>query len=295
MGTGDILLFNLPSIFYITKERKTLEYFNQIKEAADYVRANTSDFRPQAGIILGTGLGALVNDIDISNELSYDDIPHFPVSTVETHHGKLILGQLSGRRVVVMQGRFHYYEGYTMREVTFPVRVMKMLGIEALMVSNAAGGLNPSYQISDLMILNDHINLQPANPLTGPNIDELGGRFPDMSEPYRKDWVSQALAIARERNIPAHTGVYAAVTGPNLETPAEYKYLSIIGADAVGMSTVPEIIVARHMNVPAFAVSVITDVCYGEIKEVSVPEIIAAAMKAEPGMTTIIKELLSSM
>ncbi|MEM8895495.1 MAG: purine-nucleoside phosphorylase [Bacteroidota bacterium] len=272
-----------------------MEYIEQIREAASYIQSQTNSFKPQAGIILGTGLGALVNDIAINHELPYDDIPHFPVSTVESHHGKLIFGSLSGRQVVVMQGRFHYYEGYSMQEVTFPVRVMKVLGVEALMVSNAAGGLNPSFQISDLMILNDHINLQPANPLTGPNLDELGGRFPDMSEPYRKNWVRQGLAIAEQHNIPARAGVYAAVTGPNLETPAEYKYLSIIGADAVGMSTVPEIIVARHMNLPVFAVSVITDVCYGEIKEVSVPEIIAAAMKAEPGMTTIIKELLSTL
>lgn len=272
-----------------------MEYIDKIKEAAAYITTQTEGFEPVAGIILGTGLGALVNDITIHCELSYDDIPHFPVSTVESHHGKLILGQLSGRPVVVMQGRFHYYEGYSMQEVTFPVRVMKLLGISALMVSNAAGGLNPAYQISDLMILSDHINLQPANPLTGPNLDELGGRFPDMSQPYRKDWVNRALAIAKAQNIPAHAGVYAAVTGPNLETSAEYKYLSIIGADAVGMSTVPEIIVARHMDIPCFAVSVITDVCYGEISEVSVPEIIAAAMKAEPGMTTIIKELLGSL
>ncbi|MEQ9300561.1 MAG: purine-nucleoside phosphorylase [Cyclobacteriaceae bacterium] len=272
-----------------------MEYIDQIKEAATYVNSKTSDFQPLAGIILGTGLGALVNDIEIKHELAYDDIPHFPVSTVETHHGRLILGHLSGKPVVVMQGRFHYYEGYSMQEVTFPVRVMKLLGIQALMVGNAAGGLNPKFQLSDLMILSDHINLQPENPLTGPNLDELGGRFPDMSEPYRKDWVVRALAIAEEKGIAAHAGVYAAVTGPNLETPAEYKYLSIIGADAVGMSTVPEIIVARHMDIPTFAVSVITDVCYGEIKEVSVPEIIAAAMKAEPGMTTIIKELLTSL
>lgn len=272
-----------------------MEYIDKIKEAANYIANHAAGFEPVAGIILGTGLGALVNDIDVKYELSYDDIPHFPVSTVESHHGKLILGHLSGKPVVVMQGRFHYYEGYTMQQVTFPVRVMKLLGIKALMLSNAAGGLNPKYQISDLMILNDHINLQPQNPLTGPNLDELGVRFPDMSQPYRKDWVSRALTIAADKGIPAHAGVYAAVTGPNLETPAEYKYLSIIGADAVGMSTVPEIIVARHMDIPSFAVSVITDVCYGEIKEVSVPEIIAAAMKAEPGMTTIIKELLNSL
>jgi purine-nucleoside phosphorylase len=272
-----------------------LEYIIRIKQAGAYITSKTSGFEPVAGIILGTGLGALVNDIDVKYELNYDDIPHFPVSTVESHHGKLIFGYLSGKPVMVMQGRFHYYEGYSMPEVTFPVRVMKLLGIRALMVSNAAGGLNPQFQLSDLMILSDHINLQPENPLTGLNLDELGDRFPDMSEPYRKDWVKQALAIAEAKGIPAHAGVYAAVTGPNLETPAEYKYLSIIGADAVGMSTVPEIIVARHMGIPTFAVSVITDLCYGEIKEVSVPEIIAAAMKAEPGMTTIIKELLGSL
>lgn len=264
-----------------------------IHEAFNYINSATSGFSPQLGIILGTGLGALVNDIDIEFQIAYDQIPHFPVSTVESHSGKLIFGQLGGRRVVVMQGRFHYYEGYSMQQVTFPVRVMKLLGIKALVVSNAAGGLNPSFQLGDLMIINDHINLLPENPLVGRNLDELGDRFPDMSQPYMRSWVGKALGIAKEKGIRVHEGVYVAVSGPNLETPAEYRYLRIIGADAVGMSTVPEVIVANHMKLPVLAISVITDLCYGEIKPVSVPEIIAAAMQAEPGMTTIIEEMIS--
>ena len=265
----------------------------QIKEAVNYIKAQNAP-NPEFGIILGTGLGALVEDIDVDLIINYEDIPHFPVSTIEFHSGKLIFGTLGGKMVVVMQGRFHYYEGYNMKEVTFPVRVLKMLGIRKLFVSNAAGGLNRSFQISDLMVINDHINLMPENPLTGKNLDELGGRFPDMSAPYDPEMVNEALNIGKKNNIRVHDGVYAAVPGPNLETRAEYKYLEIIGADAVGMSTVPENIVARHMGLPCFAISVITDLCYpGAIKEVVVEEIIAAAMKAEPHMTTIIKGLIS--
>jgi purine-nucleoside phosphorylase len=268
---------------------------DKIIAARDYILDKTSNFQSEFGIILGTGLGALVNDIEIEHELSYDNIPHFPVSTVETHSGKLIFGQLNGRSVIVMQGRFHYYEGYTMQQITFPVRVMKLLGIKMLMVSNAAGGLNSNFKMSDLMIINDHINLLPENPLVGPNIDEMGGRFPDMSQPYDRSIVERAMNICQKEGISAHQGVYVAVSGPNLETPAEYKYLSIIGADAVGMSTVPEVIAARHMDLPVFAISVITDICYGEIKPISIPEIIAAAMKAEPNMTRVIKNLVGEL
>lgn len=265
----------------------------KIGEAVAFLQKATNNFKPTSGIILGTGLGALIKDVNIDFVLSYDEIPHFPVSTVESHHGKLIFGKLEEKRVVVMQGRFHFYEGYTMQEITFPVRVMKMLGIQHLFVSNAAGGLNPKFSRSDLMIINDHIDLMPANPLTGKNLDALGDRFPDMSQPYNKEMIAKAKAFCAAFGISAHEGVYAALSGPNLETPAEYRYLSIIGADAVGMSTVPEVIVANHMKLPVFAVSVITDLCYGEIEPISVPQIIAAAMAAEPGMTKVIKALVA--
>ena len=265
----------------------------QINEAVDFIKSRDVQL-PTFGIILGTGLGGLVKDMEVSTTINYEDIPHFPVSTIEFHSGKLIFGMLCGRPVVVMQGRFHHYEGYNLKEVTFPVRVLKMLGIQKLFVSNAAGGLNQSFEKSDLMIIADHINLMPENPLTGKNLDELGGRFPDMSEPYDLELIDQAMQIATENQIKVHQGVYAAVTGPNLETKAEYRYLQIIGADAVGMSTVPEIIVARHMELPCFAISVITDLCYpGAIKKVIVEDIIAAAMKAEPNMTKMIKELIA--
>ena len=265
----------------------------KLQEAVDFIQSKT-EAKPEFGVILGTGLGGLVSEIKNQFAIDYEEIPHFPVSTVESHSGRLIFGTIADKPVIVMQGRFHFYEGYNMKEVTFPVRIMKMLGIEMLFISNAAGALNPNYKISDLMILNDHINLLPENPLTGKNIDELGVRFPDMSEPYELSLIDQALSMAKLNNIPIHQGVYSAVSGPNLETPAEYKYLRIIGADAVGMSTVPENIVARQMDLPCFAISVITDLCYpGHIKKINIDEIIAAAMKAEPGMTKIIKELIA--
>ena len=266
-----------------------------IKEAVDTIRSLTS-FKPEIGIILGTGLGSLVDFVKIEKAIDYDEIPHFPISTVESHHGRLLFGTLGGKNVVVMQGRFHYYEGYSMQQLTFPVRVMKFLGIKNLIVSNAAGGLNPAFAISDLMILSDHINLLPANPLTGPNLDELGPRFPDMSEPYDRSIIELGLKIGQTLKGNVHQGVYAVVTGPNLETPAEYNYLRTIGADAVGMSTVPEVIVARHMGIPVFAVSVITDLCYpGAIEKVTVEKVIAAARKAEPQLTQLIAEMLSSL
>ncbi len=265
-----------------------------IREAVAYIKAQL-DFKPETGIILGTGLGGLVKLMEVEKEIEYDNIPHFPVSTVESHHGKLLLGTLNGKKVIVMQGRFHYYEGYTLKQVTFPVRVMKLLGIKQLFVSNAAGGLNTSFKIADLMILSDHINLQPDNPLTGANYDELGPRFPDMSQPYSHELIKKGLNIAKTMNCKVHQGVYAVVPGPNLETPAEYKYLSIIGADAVGMSTVPEVIVARHMGIPCFAVSVITDLCYpSAIEEVKIEKILAAAAKAEPFLTELMRKMLNS-
>lgn len=265
-----------------------------LHDARAYIQRKTDDFAPEFGIILGTGLGALVNEIDVQHSLSYADIPHFPVSTVESHSGRLILGMLAGRRVIVMQGRFHYYEGYTMEQVVFPVRVMKLLGVQKLFVSNAAGGLNPAFNKSELMVITDHINLQPNNPLIGKNLDELGPRFPDMSDVYDEHMVRQAMVIAEDAGIELREGVYVSVPGPMLETPAEYRYLSVIGADAVGMSTVPEVIAARHMGLPVFAVSVITDMCTPDrLKKVKLADILEAAAIAEPRMTMLIRELIA--
>ena len=264
-----------------------------IKEASAYIQSKIDGFKPKYGIVLGTGLGALIEEIDVQYTIPYEGIPHFPVSTVETHSGKLILGTLKGKSVVVMQGRFHYYEGYSMQQVAFPIRVMKLLGIEKLFVSNASGGLNPNYKVADLMIIKDHINLQPSNPLVGANIDELGPRFPDMSEPYDLEMIRQAEEIALDNKINIHTGVYVSVPGPNLETRAEYRFLRLIGADNVGMSTIPEIIAARHMGLSCFAISVITDMGIPELlKEANIEQIIAAANKAQPHLTFIISELI---
>ncbi|MBL4861468.1 MAG: purine-nucleoside phosphorylase [Crocinitomicaceae bacterium] len=268
----------------------TLENF---KESYNYIKTRT-EVQPSIGIILGTGLGALVNEIDIIDEIDYKDIPNFPLSTVQSHSGKLIFGKLGGKSVVAMQGRFHFYEGYTMQEVTFPVRVFKFLGVERLFVSNASGGVNPSFEVGEIMIQDDHIDLFPAHPLIGKNIDELGPRFPDMSEPYDKKMIALAKEIAEQNNIKVSTGTYAGLTGPTLETPAEYKYVRAIGADTVGMSTVPEVIVARHMGIPCFAISIITDLGVpGKIKEISVEDVIAVAKQQEPKMTIIMRELIS--
>lgn len=264
----------------------------EIKEATDFIKGEI-DFKPEVGIILGTGLGALVDDIKIEHSISYKDIPNFPVSTVETHSGHLIFGELSGKKVIAMNGRFHYYEGYSMNQVVMPVRIMYLLGIQYLFISNAAGGLNPKLELSDLMIINDHINLFPENPLRGHNLDEFGGRFPDMYDAYEPKLIQLSKEVAKDENINIKEGVYAGVQGPNLETPAEYRYLDKIGADAVGMSTIPENIAARHIQIPVFAVSVITDLCYPEkLKPAAIPEIIGAAINAEPKMTTIFKGLL---
>ena len=263
-----------------------------IKETASFI-SNKTKFNPEIGIILGTGLGGLVSEIEIENTIPYNEIPNFPVSTVEGHSGRLILGTLGNKNVVAMQGRFHFYEGYTMDKVTFPVRVMKLLGIKNLIVSNASGGVNPDYEVGDLMILEDHICLIP-NPLIGENIDELGPRFPDMSEPYDKNLIKLAEDIATKNNLPVKKGVYIALTGPTLETPSEYKHMRIIGGDTVGMSTAPEVIVARHMNIPCFAMSVITDLGVpGKIQKVTHEEIQKVSEVAEPKLTLIIKELIS--
>lgn len=230
----------------------------QIKATAEFIRSQIDEFVPEVGIILGTGLGGLAESIDVKYSIDYSTIPNFPVSTVEGHKGRLIFGELGGKQVVAMQGRFHYYEGYTMQQVTFPVRVMKLLGIKNLFVSNASGGINTSFRTGDLMIITDHINLMP-NPLIGKNLAELGPRFPDMHNCYDKDLIAKATAIAAERNIKLQYGVYVGGTGPTFETQAEYRYFKAIGGDTAGMSTVPEVIVARHMSIPVFGVSVITN------------------------------------
>lgn len=265
----------------------------QFKESVEYIKSRTN-VQPTIGIILGTGLGGLVKEIEIIDEIEYKDIPNFPVSTVESHKGKLIFGNLGGKQVVAMQGRFHYYEGYNMKQVTFPVRVMKLLGIQRLFVSNASGGVNPDFEVGEIMIQDDHINMFPEHPLLGKNFDELGPRFPDMSEPYDRKMIEMAKGIAAENNIKVSVGTYLGLTGPTLETPAEYKYVRVIGADAVGMSTVPEVIVARHMSIPCFAISIITDLGVpGKIKEVSLQDVIDVANRQEPKMTLIMRELIT--
>ena len=265
----------------------------QFKESVAYIKTRTN-VNPTIGIILGTGLGGLVKEIKIIDEIPYGEIPNFPISTVESHSGKLIFGELGGKSVVAMQGRFHYYEGYSLQQVTFPVRVMKLLGIERLFVSNASGGVNPEFEVGEIMIQDDHINLFPGNPLIGKNFDELGPRFPDMSEPYDHKMIVLAKEIAAENNIKVSVGTYAGLTGPTLETPAEYQYVRNTGADAVGMSTVPEVIVANHMEIPCFAISIITDLgVKGKIKKVSLQDVIDVASRQEPKMTLIMKELIA--
>lgn len=269
--------------------------FQAIRETVEYIKKKTEQFQPEVGIILGTGLGGLVNEMEVAYSLMYPNIPNFPISTLEFHSGKLIFGTLNGKRVVAMQGRLHYYEGYSMQQITFPVRVMKALGIECLFVSNAAGSLNPDFKKGDLMVINDHLNLQFDSPLRGRNDAEMGPRFPDMSEPYNRKLIAQAMEIAKTEGITCHQGVYVSVTGPNLETKAEYKYLRIIGGDAVGMSTVPEVIVATHMQLPVFAISVLTDEGFPEILlPFNLEEILETARMAEPKMTKILSQLIAT-
>ncbi len=270
----------------------------QLDEALSFIRKHTR-MRPEIGIILGTGLGGLVKEIRKEIVLDYDEIPHFPVSTVESHHGKLIFGTLAGKKIVAMQGRFHAYEGYTLQQVTFPVRLMSKkigLGVRTLLISNAAGGMNPEYRRGDLMVITDHINLQGDNPLIGPNDNDMGPRFPDMSEPYSRDLIALANAVAADQGIPLQHGVFVAVQGPNLETRAEYRFLRGIGGDAVGMSTVPEDIVAVHMGMRVLGFSIITDECFPDtLKPVTLEEVIAAANKAEPKLTRIFKEVVKRL
>lgn len=267
----------------------------QIKETTDYLRKHFSP-NTRTGIILGTGLGGLVNEIDIRDTAAYVDIPNFPVSTVEGHEGRLIFGSISGTEIIAMQGRFHYYEGYSMQQVTFPVRVMQALGITNLFVSNASGGLNPDFNVGDIMVITDHINMFGDNPLIGKNINEFGPRFPDMSEPYSRTLTNRAFEIAKKYGIELRKGVYVGTAGPTFETPAEYKFFRVIGGDAVGMSTVPEVIVARHAGITCFGISIITDSGVpGQIVEISHEEVQEVAAKAEPKMTKIIAELVASV
>ncbi|WP_144051608.1 purine-nucleoside phosphorylase [Fibrisoma limi] len=268
----------------------------QIQEATRYIQSQTT-VQPTIGIILGTGLGALAGEVVIETTLPYETIPHFPLSTVEFHSGKLLLGTLAGKPVVVMQGRFHFYEGYTMQQVTFPVRVMHALGVRTLLVSNAAGGMNPAFKVSDLMVIDDHISLLlPQNPLTGKHLPVFGDRFPDMSEPYDPMLIRQAFDLAQDLGISLQRGVYVSVTGPQLETKAEYRMLRQWGADAVGMSTVPEVIVAHQMGMRIFGVSVITDMCIPEtLEKADIAKIIAAAGVAEPKLTALMKKLVETL
>lgn len=268
----------------------------QIEFTTQSICDKTKNFKPQIGIILGTGLGGLVKEIAVEFAIPYNEIPNFPVSTVEGHSGKLIFGELAGKKVMAMQGRFHFYEGYTMHQVTFPVRVMKALGINTLVVSNASGGMNPEFEVGELMIINDHINLFPTNPLIGKNIDALGPRFLDMSEAYKKTYVELAKQIAKENNIRVKEGVYAGLTGPCFETPAEYRYLWRMGADVVGMSTVPEVIVAKHSGMDCFGISIVTDLgVEGVVQNVSHEEVQHIARLQEPKMTLIIKEFIQRL
>src|SRR6185312_8098390 len=267
----------------------------EINEAVAFIRSKYST-QPGVGIVLGSGLGSFGDEIEVECEIAYKDIPHFPVSTVEGHSGKLIFGNLSGKKVVAMSGRFHYYEGYTTREVVFPIRVFKFLGIKTLVISNAAGGINPAFKVGDLMIIRDHISMLTINPLLGKNEDSLGERFPDMSEPYKNYLIEKAKQIARENKIELKEGVYVGVTGPTFETRAEYKMLNILGADAVGMSTVQEVIAAVHLGLPVFAISVITDVGIREEENtITHEEVLQAAKEAEPKLTLIFKQLIAQL
>ncbi len=269
--------------------------FEIIKEVAAFLQ-HKGITSPDTGIVLGTGLGKLVSEIDVELAIDYTDIPHFPVSTVESHKGRLIYGNLEGHKVLAMQGRFHIYEGYTLQQVTLPIRVMKLLGVKRLLLSNAAGAITKTYQKGDLMMLDDHINLLPANPLTGANINEFGPRFPDMSCPYSPVINHLMESAAQKLNITLHKGVYAVVAGPNLETRAEYRYLGMIGADVVGMSTVPEVIIANHMGLPCAAVSVITDLCDPDnLVPAKLEDILETAGKAEIKLIRLFNEVIRNL
>ena len=266
-----------------------------IRQTSNYLKSKIEEI-PNTAIILGTGLGELVHEIDNKQIIPYTEIPNFPVSTVEGHSGNLIVGTLGGKKVLAMQGRFHYYEGYSMQQVTFPIRIFQALGIQYLFVSNAAGGMNPTFDIGDIMLIEDHINLFPEHPLRGKNYDELGPRFPDMSEAYDKKLRLMAMEVAKEKNIKLQHGVYVGVQGPTFETPAEYYFFRIIGGDAVGMSTVPEVIVANHAKMKVLAFSIITDLgVIGKIIEVSHEDVQEAAKLAQPKIAAIMREIIQKI
>lgn len=266
--------------------------WNQVQETVSYLQ-NRTGFSPEYGVILGSGLGSFTYDITIEHRIPYSEIPHFPVSTVQGHAGALVFGTIGSKKVVAMQGRFHFYEGYGMQQVTFPVRVMKYLGVSKLIVSNASGGVNANYQVGSIVLLTDHINMLPEHPLHGPNDERFGPRFLNMSAAYSKPMIAQAESVAQQLNIPIQHGIYLALQGPTFETPAEYTMVKNMGADCVGMSTVPEVIVARHMGIEVFGVSVITDMATeASIESVSHAEVLAAAQKAEPQVRQLIKGLI---
>ena len=272
-----------------------LTILQQIEETVKAIRSMYSGI-PKAGIVLGSGLGNLTSEIAVEKEIAYQDLPHFPVSTVEGHHGKLIFGSIGGRKVVILSGRFHYYEGYSPEQVVYPIRVLKFLGVETLLISNAAGGMNAGFRVGDLMIIKDHISFFTVNPLLGRNEPLLGPRFPDMSEPYSRDLIGKAKAIAARLGILVHEGVYAGVTGPTFETRAEYKLLHIAGGDAVGMSTVQEVIAARHLGLSVFAMSVITDLGIREEENIIThEEVLQAAAAAEPKLTALFKAIIECL
>jgi len=277
-------------------QRESVEEFRKKRdEALNYIQKHT-DARPNYLIILGTGLGHLADEINIKDQISYADIPHFAVSTVESHAGRLLFGTLSGKDVVAMQGRFHYYEGYSMQQIAFPIRVLKTLSVDTLIVSNACGGMNPNYKRGDIMLINDHINMLGDNPLIGPNDDELGPRFPDMSEPYTERLLEIAENVALNKGIKMHQGVYLAMSGPMMETKAEYRFLRNIGADVVGMSTIPEVITAIHMGMDVLGISVITDECFPDALEpIDIEQVLEAAGMAEPKMTQVIMGVLERL
>ena len=272
-----------------------MDMLNEINEAIQFIQSKYAT-KPLAGIVLGSGLGSFADEIDIECEILYSDIPHFPLSTVKGHKGKLIFGNLGGKKVVAMAGRFHYYEGYSTQEVVFPIRVLKFLGIQTLFISNAAGGINPTFKVGDLMVIRDHISMLAINPLIGKNEYVFGERFPDMSEPYKNNLINEAKQIAEENQIDLKEGVYVGVTGPTFETRAEYKMLHILGGDAVGMSTVQEVIAAVHLGLPVFALSVITDVGIREEENtITHEEVLHAAKGAEPKLTLIFKQLIARL
>lgn len=274
----------------------TVEEFRKKRDEALELIQSRTDLRPNYMLILGTGLGQLADEMDVTDEIPYNEIPHFPTSTVESHAGKLLFGTLGGKEIVAMQGRFHYYEGYTMQQIAFPVRVLKANGADTLFVSNAAGGMNPNYTRGDIMLINDHINMLGDNPLMGPNDDELGPRFPDMSEPYSERLIDIAQNAALENNILMHKGVYVSLSGPMLETKSEYRYLRQLGADVVGMSTVPEVIAAVHMGMEVMGMSAVTDECFPDALEpVAMEDILEAAGIAEPKMTRVIVSTLEKL